>query len=91
MTMLNEDMVKEMKKYDDMFNGFSYNDIIEEEDVEHDHDHSCEHEHAKHRLDEETSIAEKEIETEQSSDPILPSMETIEVVNPALVMEDKLD
>ncbi len=31
MTMLNEEIVKEMSKYDDMFNGFSYNDIVPEE------------------------------------------------------------
>lgn len=31
MTMLNEEIVKEMSKYDDMFNGFSYNDIIPED------------------------------------------------------------
>lgn len=30
MTMLNEEIVKEMSKYDELFNGFSYNDIIQE-------------------------------------------------------------
>lgn len=32
MTMLNEEIVKEMSKYDDLFNGFSYNDIIQEKE-----------------------------------------------------------
>jgi hypothetical protein len=89
--MLNEDMVKEMMKYDDLFNGFSYNDIIEEEEVEHDHDHSCEHEHGKHRIDEETEITEKLSEPEETTDPSLPVLESGEDVKPALVMEDKLD
>lgn len=30
MTMLNEEIVKEMSKYDELFNGFSYNDIVQE-------------------------------------------------------------
>ena len=30
MTMLNEEIVKELAKYDELFNGFSYNDIIPE-------------------------------------------------------------
>lgn len=34
MTMLNEEIVKELSKYDDMFNGFSYNDIGQERNEE---------------------------------------------------------
>ena len=37
MTMLNEDIVKEISKYDKMFDGFSYNDIVPEAG-EHDKD-----------------------------------------------------
>lgn len=36
MTMLNEDIVKELAKYDDLFNGFSYNDIIPERNEDED-------------------------------------------------------
>lgn len=34
MTMLNEEIIKELAKYDELFNGFSYNDIIQEKDEE---------------------------------------------------------
>lgn len=36
MTMLNEEIVKELAKYDDMFQGFSYNDIIQEKNDDED-------------------------------------------------------
>ena len=36
MTMLNEEIVKELAKYDELFNNFSYNDVVKDVDEEND-------------------------------------------------------
>jgi serine/threonine protein kinase len=65
MTMLNEEIVKEMAKYDDLFNGFSYNDIIQEK-FEDDEDREDENNH--HEIIPDTNQAEGEGQEDSSDD-----------------------
>lgn len=85
--MLNEEIVKEMSKYDDMFNGFSYNDIIQEK-FEDDEDKDEENPQAENNADAVQDEGEGQEDSSDDSDNEIANLGEV-MNNPELGLKQK--